>query len=384
MLWNLFSNVRDILEKLGVFFTVCFLCGIGVGAHAAFYSATRWVSLSVWFGEFTVNTAMFVFSHMDPILRNLHATERASQYSAAIVCNLPYLIAAGLGPGNADAVKGLFWAAFGLNCFRRTVLPILLTRYANRFRPGGVRFAVNIEAMTEKFGLLTIIVLGESLLAILFEAGTLISNGDTGRLFLGALFGVWMTYSIFTIYFDIDNRILPGGTHAIRFNRYAGIAWSTLHLFLHATLILSATGVGLALRYSSLGGVQHRAETISEDLQKFDDSHRWLLLAPLAMALWILDTQAWLHKSSEHANSKAIRTFFGFLVGLTLLLLPLAGDRISALSYLGIAGALVGLDAFVEFVVVEIDHLRIHGWVTHREADRRARESSAHSGPSQN
>jgi len=387
MFWNMFSHVRDVLEKLGVLFQVLFLCGIGVGAHDAFGTATRWVSLCAWMGEMVVNGAAFVFGATcsDPSLDAWYTGKNQPVLLSfsAVLTNSPFLVAAIIGPGHERTVRNLFWLTFGLNVIRTSVLPLLITRMFMKRRPDGVRIAVNIEALTEKFGLFTIIVLGESLLAILFEASSLILNGNRGRLYVGALLGVSITYNFFTLYFDVDQRILPGSVHAIRHNRYAGVSWAFLHIFLHANLIFAATGIGLVLRFASqsLDSEAHRASSEEAGTlplsSEFTSSYRWLLCASTGAALLLLLGLGLLHKPAPYVRHRMARTLSRIAFGVLFILLPLVDSRISALGYLGTIGTLITGSVFCEFVLVEADHLRSHGWISGRRRESHGRDSEA-------
>lgn len=177
--------------------------------------------------------------------------------SAAVtaVTALPYLAAALVGTRSRRAVVVLYWVGAVVNQSRASAFPLVYRKLV-RGRAGTVMPAVNIEALTEKYGLLTLIVMGESLLAILFEGGTILTLPpdviDTGRLYAGTLCGVAIAFCFKVLYMDVDNRVFRRGVHAIRWNRKAGIVWSATHLYFHAALILSATGLGIILRAAAV------------------------------------------------------------------------------------------------------------------------------------
>lgn len=126
-----------------------------------------------------------------------------------------------------------------------------------RGRPHLVIPAVHIEALSERYALLTLIVTGESLLSILFEAFSVLT-ADSGRvsvvrLYVSSAFGLIIAYSFYTWNFCTDNAPpLPHGRHAIRFHRSTAIFWTHLHLLYHAAILFTATGVGLAVRSAAL------------------------------------------------------------------------------------------------------------------------------------
>ncbi len=69
-----------------------------------------------------------------------------------------------------------------------------------------------------------------------------------GLLYLAVVGSVALVYSFQTLYVNVDNTILRGGTHAIRAASLAGLTFSTVHLPYHISLVLFATGLGIIIR----------------------------------------------------------------------------------------------------------------------------------------
>lgn len=251
--------------------------------------------------------------------------------------------------------------------------------------------------------------MGESLLAILFEGGTILllpaSQVSLGRLYCGALFGVALSFSFKVFYTDIDNQVLRRGTHAIRWNRNAGLVWSLCHFFFHAALILAATGLGLALRGAAVRPSVEAAAAASAPLAAtvgtsgraavaaaavaaapvagvgaspaaaaeataaaakallgaFDTISRWVFTAGTFGALLVLVTLSLAHKPGPRAATRTARLATRTAVSVAALVgLPFVPERsLGGLGLLGVVASLVATMALIEYVLLECDRI---GW----------------------
>lgn len=243
--------------------------------------------------------------------------------------------------------------------------------------------------------------MGESLLAILFEGGTILllpaSQVSLGRLYCGALFGVALSFSFKVFYADIDNQVLRRGTHAIRWHRNTGLIWSLCHFFFHAALILSATGLGLALRGAAVrpsveaavaaalaqtaptsghlaaaapvAGVGDSPEAAAQAtaaaaqalLGAFDTTSRWVFTAGTFGALLVLVTLSLAHKPGPRAATRTWRLALRTVVSVTALVgLPMvSATSLGGLGLLGVVATVVSAMAIVEYVLLECDRI---GW----------------------
>jgi len=248
--------------------------------------------------------------------------------------------------------------------------------------------------------------MGESLLAILFEGGTILllpaSQVNLGRLYAGALFGVALSFSFKVFYADIDNQVLRRGTHAVRWHRNAGLVWSLCHFFFHAALILAATGLGLTLRgaavrpsvaaaaaaaaaaasaSTALTVADHAAVAATATAaaaaaatdpaaaaaaaaalaSAFDTTSRWVFSAGTFGALLVLVALSLAHRPGPRAATRPWRLGVRVLVSVASLVgLPLvSGERFGGLGLLGSVAAVVSTLAFFEYVLLEMDRI---GW----------------------
>eukprot|EP00834_Sanchytrium_tribonematis_P007201 NODE_618_length_5352_cov_0.421854.p2 type:complete len:416 gc:universal NODE_618_length_5352_cov_0.421854:4281-3034(-) len=106
--------------------------------------------------------------------------------------------------------------------------------------------AINIEHWSERFGLFTIIVLGEVIIAIL------IGKLETDS-FLLSILGMSCAAAIQWIYFDVDSA--KQYTHAVRRSKYTAMLWQVLHLPLHISIAFS--GACMALIATEVNGANH-------------------------------------------------------------------------------------------------------------------------------
>lgn len=243
--------------------------------------------------------------------------------------------------------------------------------------------------------------MGESLLAILFEGGTILllppSQVSLGRLYLGTLFGIAISFSFKLFYADIDNQVLRRGTHAIRWHRNAGLVWSLAHFFFHVALILSATGLGLALRgaavrpsveadaassvrpadqlsHSAVAAAAAAAPLAGADntpdggaataqvlLSAFDGTSRWVFASGTFGALLILVFLSLAHKPGPRAATRTWRLLFRTVVSVAALV-GLSHVPPAYLGGLGLLGGVAGIVtalALGEYVLLECDRI---GW----------------------
>lgn len=245
--------------------------------------------------------------------------------------------------------------------------------------------------------------MGESLLAILFEGGTILllpaSQVSLGRLYAGALFVVALSFSFKVFYTDIDNQVLRRGTHAIRWHRNAGLVWSLCHFFFHAALLMSATGLGLALRGAAVQPSVEAAAASAAMVQRvatsgraaapaapvagadtspaaaaeataaaaqallgaFDTTARWVFTGGTFGALLILVALSLTHKPGPRAATRTPRLAFRSAVSVAALVgLPFVpAASLGGLGLLGVVSLLLSTLAVTEYVLLECDRI---GW----------------------
>eukprot|EP00177_Eucheuma_denticulatum_P008666 GFKZ01015760.1.p1 GENE.GFKZ01015760.1~~GFKZ01015760.1.p1 ORF type:complete len:625 (-),score=65.08 GFKZ01015760.1:570-2444(-) len=250
VLWNLYGVHQDIPEKMGIYVSFLALTGVALGAHDAFVDKGRpFVAISAFIGTITPLLGQLAFTLKEPLLKNPH--NRVNQVlvttTTSIIATLPYFAAAFVG--TESATKALYWTAFGMEV-SFIFIPYQIHRFLHRNISNYTRGAINIELFVEKFEVLTMIVMGETMIGLLFEAGSVLSVEESriGFMYLSAMAATITLYSLQTLYVQVDNRIQKGGTHAIRHKLLTSFSWSILHLPYHFFLVMFATGLSISLR----------------------------------------------------------------------------------------------------------------------------------------
>ena len=177
------------------------------------------------------------------------------------------------------------------------------------------RFPIDQEHLAERYGLLTIIVLGESFVKVL----TYLTAKETGveLEYLGkGFFNLALTCCIWWIYFD-DIASSPLKKH-----RGAGVIW----LYGHLPLTLAITGVGVAVK-----------KAVSFDLGAVaPDKYRWLLAGTLALtflSVAIIDSVT--ERKNAELSDRA-RVVVRIVSALVVLLLGQVGDSMDAGVFMGV------------------------------------------------
>lgn len=183
--------------------------------------------------------------------------------------------------------------------------------------------------VSERLGLFTIIVLGESVVAVVRG----ISGQELG-LFAGetGLLGLVIAFSLWWIYFDsVDASPLE----SYRQGRFlSGVIWLYTHLLF--ILGLAATGVGVYhLIFSDPALPVHTAE-------------RWLMSGALALCFLALGILHLITVSLGHPRQRTLIAAIRFGTAAFLLMLAIAGTALTPLVLMGmlasVSGSQVGLD----------------------------------------
>lgn len=185
-------------------------------------------------------------------------------------------------------------------------------------------FRVSASHFAERFGLIIIIALGESIVAV--GAGL---EGDalTGGVIVAALAGISLAIAQWWTYFDVvaivAERKLSEATGIAR-NRLARDSWGVMHGLLIAGIILSALGVK-----KTLGDVDEPLKTVPA------------VALCGGVALYLLGHVAIRWRSVHSLNRQ--RVFAGLLA---LALIPFALEVDSLAALITIAGLMVGLASY--------------------------------------
>eukprot|EP00178_Gracilaria_changii_P004023 TRINITY_DN1614_c0_g1_i1.p1 TRINITY_DN1614_c0_g1~~TRINITY_DN1614_c0_g1_i1.p1 ORF type:complete len:604 (-),score=99.45 TRINITY_DN1614_c0_g1_i1:2422-4233(-) len=364
MMWNFWGVKKDLFEKISIYAVFFSLIGIALGAHGAFQDAVRpYVAVCSFLATAIPSAVSFGWASREPLLKNPH--NRFNQLKAvatvSIIIATPYLAAAFVSSERTTRI--LYWIPF-IAQFFSVHLTGTLYRALHRNRPA-TRLAVAIELMVEKYEVLTMIVLGESVIGILFEAGKFVTSegANLGRLYAVAAATAAMLYALQTLYVNVDAPILKGGQHAIRHNAYHGILWSQLHTLYHMALILFATGLGISIHDVVLppkgDAVARWLVRATEGAAKtseftFGRKQRWLFSVGWGMSMIISAAFGAAHKGGPRAASKWYRTAARVTTALAVMIgLPFSDLR--ADLYLGVHTAVLVFFGISEFILVHFD-----------------------------
>lgn len=376
ILWNIWGICSDFIDKLGIYVVFTSLIFIALGAADPFDPKTLpYVAAASFIATATPCLSSIAFALQEPLLKDGGGRTIYSQSIFFIISASPYFAA--IFVRSNIAARILFWIAFALN----SVFAISLsfhTRYlVEKFQKDGVlvtQVAIAIELMVEKYDVLTMIVLGESVLSILFEGAHFLIEEDVHR---GSLFGAVaastaLLYSLQTLYNNVDSPIPRGGKHALRFRKLYGLSWSQLHIPYHASLILLATGLGLALRdialppktdtaseaaYVVLNAI--RAGGDSEGIKtepEFDYKEKWLLAVGWGASVILSGLIGAFHFPGPRAATKRWRFSVRCVIALAIMV-GMPFSDLAAGYYLGVFCAVSVFIAVFEYLFVQMDKM---------------------------
>ncbi|ETI25999.1 hypothetical protein G647_02776 [Cladophialophora carrionii CBS 160.54] len=204
--------------------------------------------------------------------------------------------------------------------------------------------AINIEHRTERTNAFVSLVFGYSVLTILYQ-----SRASVGlNAFLGkGILGLIQAFAFQWLYFEIDHHGVH--VHAIRRHWLSSTVWITCHLpFVLSYVLAAATLSKLVIAHDCANA---NVEELGESYQvksvgELDQGLRWYYCAGIASALMTMTLLSYCHVHKRLQNprlSKGPRLVIRTTIALAILLLPLAKDKLSSLSLIGISTALVSL-----------------------------------------
>ncbi len=304
-------NVDDILHRLMVFanmfalgaMAVAASASMGVGDGHAFHPEPALFSIA--FGVATLFT----------VLMNVRAAKHSEKGRPWATYWAVRLGIVGVLFTISAFVPWMWaWGLWGL------AIAIIVTAAGDKKSAEMERiYPYDFEHLSERFALLTIIVLGESFVKVL---GYLAGGGYGHQLEyqLRGAFSLLLTCSIWWIYFDD-----VAGQH-LKKGRWSQIIW----IFSHLPLALAITGVGVAIK-----------KTLSFDLgEAAPEEYRWLLCLSLAIVMFSVGMIDSVTKraNSELSDRARINVRMGSAV--LLILMGQAGAAMTSRTFLFIVVAI--------------------------------------------
>lgn len=196
---------------------------------------------------------------------------------------------------------------------------------AQRFQ---LQLPLHLEHLPERFGLFTIIVLGEAIIAVVNGVAEVEWDGMSE---LAAIFGFATAFSLWWVYFEnVSGSALRAAGASRKFQIYQ--VW----LYGHLPLVIGLAAAGV--------GVEHAIAT--ESNQALSNPDRWLLCGSVALCYFAL---AILHRTGVIFHCKA-RTKHRLGAMAALLVVAIAGTNLLPVTVTAIVAiicaAQVGLDLY--------------------------------------
>ena len=182
------------------------------------------------------------------------------------------------------------------------------------------------EHLPERFGLFTIIVLGEAIIAVVngvSEVEWTLMNGLT------TVFGFVMAFCLWWLYFENVS-----GTALNQLRSSGKLFWAQVWLYVHLPLVIGLAAAGV--------GVERMI--VSQDAVALPTPERWLICGSVALYYLALSI---LHRSGIIYFCKA-RTKHRWVATVILLVLAIAGDSLLPIT-------VMGLIALISIVQVMLD-----------------------------
>ena len=242
---------NDIRTRVFTFAQMFALIGIAIFAHNAIGDGANGFTISYILFLIIITFLWWRTGVHDPSHRPM-----STPYVVTFLIMIGVFIASLFFGG---ALKYMLWAAaIGILLVLPVVIPMLLGTVDSEHLENVQRLRPSI---IERFGLFTIILVGEVLNSIVSGGAEQIAI--TFPIFLAIAFAFVIGVSIWWVYFDFVARRSPRQQTGTRF------VWMYLHLFITMSIALTSAGL--------LNVLTH--------MEKFGDFDRWLIVGPVSLFL---------------------------------------------------------------------------------------------------
>jgi hypothetical protein len=230
---------------------------------------------------------------------------------------------------------------------------------------------INVEHIVERFSLFSIVIIGETIVSLLFVEG----GGFTAEEWSAAMLGLFLSFMIQWLFFDIENGThgLSVEAHALRRGGVAATVWVYSHILTHLSILCLAAGVwNVHEAYASIGALVGNATDVCNKTNTTSmvrasanevgaavvglcggDSFyyaRWLLTIGAAGTLFFITVNGISHSRRDverHYFTVFWRTLIRVISTAFLCCIALVGPAIAPLGYLGIICAVFFLNLLV-------------------------------------
>lgn len=180
-----------------------------------------------------------------------------------------------------------------------------------------VELAPHASHLPERFGLFTLIVLGETVLAVVNGVAQQEWNFSSAYT---AVFGLSIAFSLWWVYFD---NLGGSAIQAARACRHVGAYQTWVYMHLPLVISIAATGVGM----------EHAL--VSDTGLVLASAERWLICASLALCFFTLGIIYLTGVSTETRLRCKVRAGYRFVAAAVILILAVAGAGLSAMELIG-------------------------------------------------
>lgn len=316
-------TVDDVVHRLLVILNMFAVGAMAIGSRAAMEGRPAVFALA-----YAASAAVLATMYA----RTAGKGEEASGFSrywggVFAATGVLFALSAALPPSYAY----LLWAA--------AMVLILVAPISNVATSLQERHPPDMEHLAERYGLLTIIVLGESFVKVL---SYLTSSGLGEQLGyqLKGFFNLGITCSLWWLYFDDI-----AGAH-VKERKASWMSW----LFGHLPLALGLTAVGVAVK-----------KAIKIELHEVpDEGTRWLLAGSLALvflSIAVIDSAT--HRPNVEVNER-VRISGRWVSAGALVLLAQVGGSMNGGTFLGLVTALCMAQVVFDLMMAPLRHLSAH------------------------
>ena len=342
---------------------------IALGAHGAFDDDIRtYVGLSAFVASALPAATKLIWGLQEPLIHTNVSLSQLSFYCIlAIFAVTPYLATAFVT--TERTAKFLFWASIICNTLAQ-LFTSRLYRFITKNHRKASNIAVNIELFVEKFEILSMMVLGESVLGILFEVALVITDKDIQlrHLYGATAIAAGMLDALQTLYNNVDAPIAKGSKHAIRYRRVNRVLWGLFHIPYHGALILFATGLGIAIHDIGLKPKDDSYETArllltevvrAGEAKRLNFNHirtRRMFSVGWSVSMVSSGLIGSVHHHGPRAATKKWRFLIRCLI-VTPMAIGLPYADLAPDTFMYIFGAILVTIAIVEYVFVQMDKI---------------------------
>ena len=347
---------EDILRRLSIIFVLICLLGLTINmegfyadtytALVAFYATAGLMSAFswLWYGSILPSIkatciiyASFLFFSVPLWIGSVHDHTNTRYILVAIALFV-------------DVQDDLKWIIVMLG--KRSHIDLIRTKFEKWFE---YMPANSLEHIISRMDAFVSLVLGYSVVSLLYVSA---AANPMNYFFAKAALGLMQAFALNALYFEMDSFNLY--RHALRrHHRFFEFVWKMMHIPFVMSFVLSAATISrLVLAHDSPGCPIDALGTdyTSRSQPRISQGQRWFYCAGLGISLICTSIIANVHKYKRPSGTwfwqhrKNARLGFRAMVGVAILLLPLARERLNSVELIATTAGLVHLCLFMELL----------------------------------